>query len=50
MLVSQLLHTVAIGTPPSNAKLIQVYRNKQQVKFLSDVTLVREGKHTVLNS
>ena len=40
MLVSQLLHTVAIGTPRSSAKVIQVCRNEYQVKFLPDVMSV----------
>ena len=37
MVVSQLLHTVAIGTPLSSAKVIQVCRNEYQVRFLPDV-------------
>ena len=31
--VSQLLHTVAIGTPLSSAKVIQVWRNEYQVRI-----------------
>ena len=40
MLVSQLLHTVAIGTPLSSAKVIQVCRNEYQVRFFPDVIFV----------
>ena len=40
MLVSQLLQTVAMGTPLSSADVIQVCRNQYQVRFLPEVMSV----------
>ena len=40
MLVSQLLHTVEIGTPLSNAIGIQVCLKEYQVRFFPDVMSV----------
>ena len=40
VLVSQLWHTVAMRTPRSNAKVIQMCRNEYQVRFLPDVMSV----------
>lgn len=40
MLVLELLHMVAIGIPPSSAKVTQVCRNEYLVRFFSDVMSV----------
>ena len=40
MLVSQLLHTVAMGTPLSSAKVIQMCRNEYQVRVFPYVMSV----------
>lgn len=38
--MSKLLHTVAIGTPRSSAKVIQVCLKEYQVRFFPDVMIV----------
>ena len=39
-LLSQFLHTVAIGTPLSNAKVIQVCLKEYEVRFFPEVMSV----------
>lgn len=46
--VSQLFHTVVIGTPRSGAKVIQVCWNEYQVRFFPDVMSVFSGRWSLL--